>query len=140
MVSAPGVTLTEATAACETVTVIEPFFPSHVAVIVAVPVATAVINPLASTVATPALLVLQMTARPLRGFCPASYVAAESAAWVPGAASMCGGVTTTLATGVFSTVIVATPDFPFTLAATCVEPSATPVTMPALEIVATFGF
>ena len=117
-----------------------PFFPSDVAVIVADPVLTAVIMPFASTVATAALLVLHVMARPLSGFCAASYAVAESCACPPGAASTCGGVTTTLATGVFSTVIVAIPDLPFTLAATCVDPSATPVTTPVLEIVAMLGF
>jgi hypothetical protein len=135
-----GVTVTVATAACETEMVAVPFFPSDVAVIVAVPVLTVVIMPLASTVATAALLVLHVMARPLSGFSPASYAVAESCACTPGAASTCGGVTTTLATGVFSTVIVAIPDLPFTLAATCVDPSATPVTTPVLEIVAMLGF
>ncbi len=129
-----------ATAACETEMVAVPFFPSDVAVIVAEPVLTAVIMPFASTVATAALLVLHVMARPLSGFCAASYAVAESCACTPGAASTCGGVTTTLATGVFSTVIVAIPDLPFTLAATCVDPSATPVTTPVLEIVAMLGF
>src|SRR5262245_8300031 len=140
MVRLPGVTATEATAAWLTETVAAPVFPSHVAVIVADPVLTAVILPFASTVATAALLVLQVMARPASGFCAASYAVAENCACPPGPASAWGGVTTTLATGVFSTVIVATPDLPFTLAATWVEPSATPVTMPALEIVAMLGF
>jgi hypothetical protein len=135
-----GVTVTAATAACETEMVAVPFFPSDVAVIVADPVFTAVIIPFASTVATAALLVLHVMARPLSGFCPASYAVAENCACPPGAASTCGGVTTMLATGVFSTVIVAIPDLPFALAATCVDPRATPVTTPELEIVAMLGF
>ena len=57
-----------------------------------------------------------------------------------GATSTCGGVTTTLATGAFCTVIVAMPDFPFTFAETSVDPIAMPVTTPALEIDAIVGF
>ena len=131
-----GVSVTVATAACETVIVAPPLLPSAVAAIVAVPAPTADAMPFASTVATAALLVLHVTARPASGFCAASYATAESCVRTPGAASTCGGVTTMLVTGVFSTVIIAIPDVPFTLAATCVDPSATPVTSPALETVA----
>src|SRR5262249_44526014 len=138
MVRGVGVTATLATAACDTEMDDVPFFPSEVAVIVADPGPVAGIIPFTSTVATAELLVLQVIGRPGSGFCPASSAVAESSACPPGEASTCGGVTTTLATGVRSTVIVATPDLPFTLAATCVEPSATPVTTPAVEIVAIF--
>jgi hypothetical protein len=48
------------------------------------------------------------------------------------------GRTVTVATGVFCTVIAAIPDFPFALAATCVVPTATPVTTPDEETLATF--
>jgi hypothetical protein len=48
-------------------------------------------------------------------------------------------VTTTVATGVFSTVIIVIPDLPFTLAETCVVPGATPVTIPSPETVAMLG-
>jgi hypothetical protein len=135
-----GVTATVATAGCETTIVAVPLAPSAVAVIVADPEPAADITPFESTVATAALLVLQMTARPARTLCVASYVTAESCVRVPGVASTCGGVTTTLATGVLATVIVATPDLPFAFADTWVEPSATPVTTPSLETVAMLVF
>ncbi len=70
--SGAGATVTVATAACETVTVATPLFPSDVAVIVAEPWPTAVMFPFASTVATAPLLVLHVIARPLSGFCAAS--------------------------------------------------------------------
>src|SRR5919112_1789420 len=50
------------------------------------------------------------------------------------------GSTTTLATGVFCTVTVAIPDLPRALAATCVVPSASAVTTPAEDTLATAGF
>jgi hypothetical protein len=46
------------------------------------------------------------------------------------------GRTITLATGVFWTVIAAMADFPPTFAATCVLPSASPVTTPAADTLA----
>lgn len=137
MESGLGVTDTVDTAACDTVIVDTPLFPSDVAVIVAEPGPVAETSPFASTVATPPLLVLQMIARPGRRFCKASYAAAVNCVLTPGAASTCGGVTTTVETGVRETVMVARPDLPFALAATWVEPGATPVTIPAPVIVAT---
>src|SRR5829696_7066873 len=56
------------------------------------------------------------------------------------AALTLAGSTTTLATGVFCTVIVAIPDLPRALAATWVVPRATAVTTPAEETVATLEF
>jgi len=54
----------------------------------------------------------------------------DSCVLLPATASTCVGRTTTLATGVLFTVIAATPDLPFALAATCVEPTARAVTTP----------
>src|SRR5690349_13289804 len=65
---------------------------------------------------------------------------AVNCGWSPGVASTWGGLTATFATGVFSTVSVAMPDFPFELAAICVVPNATPVTTPVADTVATLAF
>ena len=65
-VAAVGLTVTEATGTLVTVMADVPLFPSLVAVIVAEPAATPVTNPLALTVATAALLVAQVTTRPVR--------------------------------------------------------------------------
>src|SRR5207245_179121 len=64
--AAVGLTITEATGTLVTVMADVPLCPSLVAVIVAEPAATPVTNPLAETVAIAALLVAQVTARPLR--------------------------------------------------------------------------
>jgi len=53
-----------------------PLCPSLVAVIVAAPAATPVTKPLAETVATAALLVAQVTTRPLRAVPFASFAVA----------------------------------------------------------------
>ena len=63
-VAEPGVTLTDATGGCTTVTVDVPFCPSLVAVMVAVPATLPVTSPLALTVATLVLLEAQVTVRP----------------------------------------------------------------------------
>src|SRR5512143_338343 len=55
---------------------------------------------------------------------------AVSCVLLPAIASTCVGRTTTLATGVFCTVIAAIPDLPFELAATWVAPAARAVTTP----------
>src|SRR5205807_155899 len=71
--AAAGLTVTEATGTLVTVMADVPLCPSLVAVIVAEPAATPVTNPLAETVATAALLVTQVTARPLRAVPFASF-------------------------------------------------------------------
>jgi hypothetical protein len=73
----PGVTTTVLTGIV-TVTVVEPLFPSLVAVINADPGATAVNNPDCDTVATPAADVVQTTVRPKRLFPAVSDVLAMS--------------------------------------------------------------
>src|SRR5688572_5664094 len=55
-----------------TVTVVDPVFPSHVAVMTAVPTLCAVTEPVDVTVATDALLVDQSTTRPTNGLPSAS--------------------------------------------------------------------
>jgi len=68
-----GVTVTEATGTFVTVMAAVPLFPSLAAVIVAEPAATPLTNPLAETVAMAALLVAQVTTRPLRAVPFASF-------------------------------------------------------------------
>jgi hypothetical protein len=81
--------------------------PPLVAVMLEVPVATAVTTPCASTVATVVLLDVQLTARPGSGFPSASRVAAV-ACDVPTAVMELGlSETVTEATGTGLTVIVA---------------------------------
>ena len=65
-VAAAGLIVTEATGTLVTVRADVPLCPSLVAVIVAEPAATPVTRPLADTVATAALLVSHVTARPVR--------------------------------------------------------------------------
>jgi hypothetical protein len=74
----PGVTTTVLTGIGVTVTLVEPLFPSLVAVINADPGATACINPDGETVATPAADVAQTTVRPERLFPAVSDVLAMS--------------------------------------------------------------
>jgi hypothetical protein len=81
-----------------TFTELEPLLPSLVAVIVAVPVATAVTRPAGETVAAASLLDDQETVRPDRDAPPAS--ATTTFAWeVSPSNSDAGAVTVTLATG-----------------------------------------
>src|SRR2546422_6780869 len=64
---AAGLTATEATGAIVTVTPAVPLLNSLVAVIVTAPAATPDTNPVPLTVASPVLLVPQVTDRPLKG-------------------------------------------------------------------------
>jgi hypothetical protein len=75
-VTLPGVTVTVATDAGVTVTVVLPVLLSLVAIMLAVPGATAVTRPAVDTVATPVLLELQVTARPVSTWLLASNVVA----------------------------------------------------------------
>ena len=65
-VAVAGLTVTEATGTLVTVRADVPLCPSLVAAIVAEPAATPVTRPLTDTVATAALLVAHVTARPVR--------------------------------------------------------------------------
>jgi len=65
-VAAAGLTVTEATGTFVTVMAAVPLCPSLVALMVAEPAATPVTRPLTDTVATAALLVAHVTARPVR--------------------------------------------------------------------------
>jgi hypothetical protein len=75
-----------------------PVFPSLVAVIVAVPAATPVTRPFASTVAAAVLLEAQVTARPVRTLLLASFIVAVSCCVVPARMLADAGFTVTVAT------------------------------------------
>jgi hypothetical protein len=139
-----GVTVTEAvTGGAGTVTDAVPATPSIVAVIVAVPGATAVTSPVALTVATPGALDVQLAGpRPARVAPPASRAVAVSC-WVAPTATVAGvGVTATLATGAgagCATEIVAVPVTVPSAAVIVAVPAATAVTRPVALTVATPG-
>src|SRR5882762_745484 len=134
---AAGLTTTDATGTFVTVTVAEPFFPSLVAVMVAVPAVTPVTRPLPLTVATAALLVAHVTARPLSAVPPASRGVAVSCPVWPTGTLDAAGLTATDATGTFVTVTVAEPFFPSLVAVMVAVPATTPVTRPLPLTVAT---
>lgn len=122
-----------------TVTVPVPDFPSLVAVIVAVPDATAVTTPDVVTVAILLSLVDQSMTRPLSVLPLASYVAAVSVTEVPVASCDVAGVTVTDATGAGAgavTVICALPVFPSLVAVIVAVPAAFAVTTPLALTVA----
>src|SRR5438445_13511665 len=105
MLAVAGLTVTEATGTLVTVMADVPLFPSLAAVIVAEPAATPLTNPLAETVAMAALLVAQVTTRPLRAVGSASC--REAVNWVvaPTVILAVAGLTVTEATGTVVTVI-----------------------------------
>ena len=107
-----------------------PLLPSLLAVIVAVPNATAVTRPDGETVATFVLLDAQLTARPGSTLPTESSVIAVSCAVVPGAMLSLGGCTTTIPTGTGVTVIVLEPLLPSLVAVIVAVPGAPAVTTP----------
>src|SRR5438876_409137 len=134
-----GVTATEATGTFVTVIAAVPFWPSLLAVIVAVPGVPAVTSPFPLTVATAALLVAHVTVRPVRGLPLASFGVAVSCTACPTVTLAAAGLTATDATGTTVTVIAAVPLCPSQAAVTVAAPAATPVTTPLLFTVATPG-
>ena len=94
-----GLTATDATGTLVTVIAAVPLFPSLVAVSVAAPTATPVACPAPFTVATPGLLLDQVTVRPPNGLPNASRVIAAYCAVCPTPIVAVGGVTVTAATG-----------------------------------------
>ena len=132
-----GLTATEATGTGLTVIAAVPLFPSLVAVIVAEPVATALTNPLTETVATVALLLVQVTVRPLKGLPLASSGVAVSCCVAPTMSVADGGLTATEATGTALTLIAAVPFFPSLVAVIVAEPGPTALTSPLPSTVAT---
>src|SRR5437764_14728236 len=120
-----------------TVTLAVPLFPSLVAVIVAVPAATPVTRPFAETVAALALLVAQLMLRPLSAVPLASLGVAVSCTVAPTSSTGAAGLTLTDATGTGVTVTVAVPFCPSLVAVIVALPTATPVTRPVVETLAT---
>src|SRR2546422_1040623 len=139
MLADAGVIVTDATGTGVTVMADAPLFPPLVAVIVAVPAVSPVTSPLALTVATVALLLAQVTVRPVRGLPFASLgVAASCTVW-PTCTDAVAGLTVTDATGTVLTVIVAEPLCPSLVAVIVDEPAGTPVTSPLPLTLATPG-
>src|SRR5205807_1320167 len=132
-----GVTSTDATGTGVTVIVEVPLFPSLVAVIVAVPGVTPDTSPLLLTVATVVLELDHVTVRPERGAPLASFGVAVSCTVWPACTDAEGGVTSTVATGTFVTLIDEVPLFPSLVAVIVAEPGVTPETSPLLLTVAT---
>src|SRR5438552_1975726 len=135
-VAVAGFTTTEATGTVDTVTAAVPACPSLVAVIVTAPTATPVTRPLAETVPTAPLPVVQVSARPLSTLPLASLRVAVSCTVPPTYMLGAVGLTVTDATGTFATVTLAVPLFPSLVAVIIADPAATPVTSPAAETVA----
>src|SRR5438876_735282 len=116
-----GFTTTEATGTVDTVTAAVPACPSLVAVIVTAPTATPVTRPLAETVPTAPLPVVQVSARPLSTLPLASLRVAVSCTVPP------------------TTPLAAVPLCPSLVAVIVAAPAATPVTSPVEDTVATAG-
>src|SRR6266568_684837 len=137
IVALVGLKLTDATG---TMTVIAalPLLPSLVAVMVAVPAASAVTSPLPFTVATPGASLDQVIVRPESGLPLASSGVAVSC-WVPPTTIVAAvGLTVSDATGIV-TVMAAVAPLPSLVAVIFAAPGATAVTRPAFETVATAG-
>jgi hypothetical protein len=130
-------TVTDATGTWVMVIVAELLFPSLVAVIVAVPGATAATRPDEETVATPSSLEVQVTRRPVRTLLPASLTSAASC-WVDPASTVAvAGLTVIEATGAEVTVTDALPLLSSLVAMMFAVPALTAVTSPVPETVAT---
>jgi hypothetical protein len=138
-----GVSVTDATAAWATDTPAVPLLPPLVAVIVAVPVATAVTCPPLATETTLLLLLAQVTVRPASTVPLASFSVAVSCAVAPTVRLLVAGDTVTVATGAgdgAATVTLAVPLIPSLDAVIMAAPIATAVTIPLDETVATLVF
>src|SRR6266851_4330886 len=135
--AAAGLTVTLATGTFSTVMADVPLIPSLVAVIVAEPAAMPVTNPLALTVATAVLLLPHVTTRPARATPFTSFGVAVSCCVAPTSRLAAAGLTVTLATGTFSTVMADVPLIPSLVAVLVAEPAAMPVTNPLALTVAT---
>ena len=132
-----GVRVTVATGASATVTGVVVLCPSLVVVIVVLPAPTAVTTPVEDTVATVGTLDVQVTVRPVNTLPLPSFVTAVSAAVPPTSRLALVGVTVMDATGTFETVTVAVPLFPSLVAVMVAVPTATAVTTPVFDTVAT---
>jgi hypothetical protein len=135
--AAAGLTVTLATGTLVTVTADVPLIPSLVAVIVAEPATTPVTNPLALTVTTAVLLLAHVTTRPVSATPFTSFGVADSCCVAPTSRLVAAGLTVTLATGMFATVMADVPLIPSLVAVIVAEPAATPATNPLALTVAT---
>jgi len=137
MLAVVGLTVTDATGTFVAVTVAPPLLPSHAAVMIAVPAATAATNPVPFTVATPPLLLAHVIARPVKTFPFASFGVAVSCTVCPGIILTAAGLTVTEATGTTVTVMAAVPLLPSLVAVIVAPPATMPVTSPLPVTVAT---
>jgi hypothetical protein len=119
-----------------TVTLAVPDFPSLVAVIVALPAATAVASPVPDTVAAAVLLDAHVIVRPVSVFPDASFSVAVNCCVPPACSDADAGDSVTVATGA-CTVMLDVPVFPSLVAVMVAVPAATAVTRPELDVVAT---
>src|SRR5207248_11673702 len=103
-----------------------PLCPSLVAVIVAEPAATPDTKPLAETVAAAALLVAQVTTRPLRAVPFPSFGVAVNWVVVPTVTPAAAGLTVTEATGTLVTVMAEVPPCASLVAVVLPGPAAAP--------------
>src|SRR5207248_1425680 len=118
-----GVTSTDATGTGVTVIVEVPLFRSLVALIVVEPGVTPLTRPLLLTVATDVLELDHVTVRPERGAPLASFGVAVSCTVWPACTDAEGGVTSTVATGTFVTVMDEVPLLPSLVAVISAEPT-----------------
>src|SRR5256885_7861220 len=127
-----GVTLTDATGTCTTVTVDVPLCPSLVAVMVAVPATLPVTSPVALTVATVASLEAQVTVRPESALPLESRGVAVSCTVFPSFTEGVAGVTDSDATGTPAavTVMADVPLCPSLVAVIVAVPATLPLTNP----------
>src|SRR6478752_6614221 len=123
----------------DTVIVLVPLFVSLVAVIVAVPGATALTTPAAETVATAALFEPHVTRRSVTTLPAVSVTVAARVNVCVTSIAFVGGATVTLPTGILVTVMVDVPLLPSLVAVIVAVPAATPVTRPFEFTVATVG-
>src|SRR5205807_1063801 len=132
-----GLITTEATGMFPTVTAADAFFPSLVAVSVAVPAATPVARALDDTVATDGFELDHVIARPASTVPAASCAVAVSCTVSPTRMFAALGATTTEATGTLDTVTVVVPVWPSLVAVMVAVPRAMPVISPVLSTGAT---
>jgi hypothetical protein len=132
-----GATVTLPTGTGATLTVALPDFPSLVAVMVAVPGATAVTTPLADAVAIELLLDVHVTGRSVTTVLFTSVTTAVSGVFCPTVRLAVVGWTATLPTGAGVTFTVELPLFPSTVARIVAEPGVNAVTTPVVETDAT---
>jgi hypothetical protein len=137
MLTDGGLTDTLATGTGVTVTLVLPLLPPAVASMVADPGATAFTTPVSETVATRALLELQVTGRSVTTVPSASRTVAVNVVDWPLVTLTLAGSTATLPTGTRITVTVALPVLPSLSAVTVAVPGATAVTTPPSETMAT---